>query len=105
MGLLRALLHELLSSHRYLIPVVLPNHWRDEYVCPTEYYQDFEWDIHNMRDIFHILRRQDGLRICLFVDGLDEYQGDNDGTYVDIAILFAKIASSSNIKICLSSRP
>jgi hypothetical protein len=48
---------------------------------------------------------QDDLRICLFIDGLDEYEGDRDGTFVDIAGLFAEIATSSNIKICLSSWP
>lgn len=58
-----------------------------------------------MRDAFQILRRQDGLRICLFIDGLDEYEGDSDGTYVDIVALFSEIATSPNIKICLSSRP
>jgi hypothetical protein len=94
MGLLRALLYEVLSSHRSLIPVVLPDLWRDEHVCPTEYYRDFQWDIHGMRDAFQLLRVQDDLRTCLFIDGLDEYEGNRDGTYTDFAALFAEITTS-----------
>jgi hypothetical protein len=54
---------------------------------------------------FELLRMQTQFRICLFIDGLDEYEGDRDGTYFDIVALFRDMASSSNIKICLSSRP
>jgi hypothetical protein len=58
-----------------------------------------------MKDAFRMLQKQDDLRICLFIDGLDEYEGDRDGSYVDILTLFAEIATSANIKICMSSRP
>lgn len=41
------------------------------------------------------------MKLCLFIDGLDEY----DGLEVDIARLFKGIALSSNVKVCVSSRP
>lgn len=41
------------------------------------------------------------LRLCLFIDGLDEYIGDEFVLVEDFKLLTA----SSNIKICTSSRP
>jgi hypothetical protein len=41
------------------------------------------------------------LKLCLFIDGLDEYEGDP----TDMADLFTDIVDSDNIKVCLSSRP
>ena len=104
-GLLRSLLHEILSQHRALIPIVLPELWRDEYTNPTEYFQEFHWTLDNMKAAFEVLSTQSHLRICLFIDGLDEYEGDRDGTHADIIALFKGLASSPNIKLCVSSRP
>lgn len=42
--------------------------------------------------------------ICLFIDGLDEYEGDHDHR-MELCQLFLKLAQSPHIKICLSSRP
>lgn len=41
------------------------------------------------------------LRMCIFIDGLDEYVGDGFVLVEDFKLLFA----SPNIKICTSSRP
>ena len=41
------------------------------------------------------------LKTCLLVNGLDEFEGD----YEEITSLFKMIAHSSNVKVCLSSRP
>ena len=43
----------------------------------------------------------DQLRLCFFIDGLDEYEGDSE----DIISLFRDIPRSPCLKICLSSRP
>jgi hypothetical protein len=40
-------------------------------------------------------------KICLFVDGLDEYDGD----HTEIADLFQTVVLSQDVKVCLSSRP
>ncbi|KAF8862788.1 hypothetical protein BDZ45DRAFT_723015 [Acephala macrosclerotiorum] len=51
---------------------------------------------------FKILRHSgDNLTFCVFIDGLDEY----DGEYSDIIELFVKISTFANVKACLSSRP
>ena len=41
------------------------------------------------------------MRLCIFIDGLDEY----DGLDADMAKLFSKAASSLGVKVCASSRP
>jgi len=40
------------------------------------------------------------MRFCLFIDGLDEYEGE----YQDIIDLLINILKFPNIKTCLSSR-
>lgn len=41
------------------------------------------------------------VKLCLFIDGLDEYEGDD----IDMARLFQPVAALPHIKICASSRP
>lgn len=40
-------------------------------------------------------------RLCLFVDGLDEFEGD----HALVCKLLSSLASLPHIKVCLSSRP
>lgn len=44
---------------------------------------------------------QSNVRFCFFIDGLDENNREQD----DIIRLLKRMASSGNIKICVSSRP
>ncbi len=104
-GLLRTLLYNVLSDHRKLIPIILPDQWKDEYTDPTEFYQRFQWDFGIMCEAFDLLRAQNGLRLCIFIDGLDEYEADTVGAHADVVALFKTMVTSSNIKICASSRP
>lgn len=41
------------------------------------------------------------LKLCLFIDELDEYEGDEN----EIAELFREISQLPNVKCCVSSRP
>jgi hypothetical protein len=43
----------------------------------------------------------DSLKLCLFIDGLDEYEGDEQ----EVAEFFGQASISDNVKICCSSRP
>lgn len=48
-----------------------------------------------------VMRQAQGLcRMCVFIDGLDEFGGDQDA----LITLIAKVQTSS-VKVCLSSRP
>jgi hypothetical protein len=52
-----------------------------------------------------VIRSQNHLRVCLFIDGLDEYENGSEGSYSDMVSLFKRLTESGNFKVCLSSRP
>ncbi|KAE8449252.1 hypothetical protein EG329_008419 [Mollisiaceae sp. DMI_Dod_QoI] len=112
-GLLRALLFEVLSQFPDLIPVVLPSVWGKTYsamIQKSNVYGE-RWPLQRLMTSFTALTRQTSisLKLCLFIDGLDEYGGDHPcedgGDHHQIAELFKNIAFSPFLKVCLSSRP
>ncbi|KAJ5703222.1 hypothetical protein N7488_010770 [Penicillium malachiteum] len=56
-----------------------------------------------LSEIFEQITQQNQLdnKFCFFVDGLDEYNGDES----DITQLMETLSRSENIKMCMSSRP
>lgn len=99
-GVLRSLLHEILREHPVLIPVAYPAAWR-------RYRESGLTDGFRMASnelqmgVSRVLSQQIfPLRVCLLIDGLDEYVGD----YVEIVKLFKDVSNSPNTKICVSSR-
>lgn len=115
-GLLRSLLFNILQSHRDLIPEVLPEAWAswstrataivsgimppDSLALPS---MPKTPTMAELKRAFRTLLRsvQRRVKLCFFIDGLDEYEGD----YLDIIELFQECAKSPAIKLCLSSRP
>lgn len=62
------------------------------------------WDVAKLKACFGRLAQERlGLKFCLFVDGLDEFEGSGDGE--DIVQVVNYLASSTHIKVCTSSRP
>jgi hypothetical protein len=63
------------------------------------------WCIRELNDAFNrvICQRQVPLKLCLLVDGLDEFDGEHE----QLCNLFKEVSSSNpnNTKFCLSSRP
>jgi hypothetical protein len=105
-GLLRALLFEILHQHPSLIAVVLPWAWAraySRYISGLPVVARESWSVSKSMKAFKTLTRQKStaLQLCLLIDGLDEFDGDHD----HLAQFFKEIATSDNIKICLSSRP
>jgi hypothetical protein len=102
-GLLRTLLYELLMESPDCIKVVAP--WRRRSLelgsKLLEPWTDAE--LLNVLDGFFQHTGKD-TRICLFVDGLDEFHG-TDETREDLIVLLENLARNDNVKICLSSRP
>ncbi|PON28044.1 hypothetical protein TGAM01_v203181 [Trichoderma gamsii] len=97
-GLFRALLHQILGQRPELIPIVCADRWNAPY-----YERSFPWTIKQLAEAFQRLGGLDNVRwrICLFIDGLDEY----DGEPTDVIDIIHKIGESDKIKICISSRP
>jgi hypothetical protein len=103
-GLLRALLFDILRQARHLIRVVFPDRWAVHREHPTKVvHAPMSWTLPRLIKAFdHLFRQANStLKFCLFVDGLDEYDGDS----FDIIDLFTRISKLSNVKLCLSSRP
>ena len=96
-GLLRFLLHAILDQVPDLIPTVLPKICRAAAVDARE-----EPSLLELKSgILRLTQQTDiPLRICLFVDGIDEFEEDN----IDLVSLFVCIPSTQ-CKGTFSSRP
>ncbi|KAI0123362.1 hypothetical protein BJ170DRAFT_687373 [Xylariales sp. AK1849] len=106
-GLLRYLLHQLLSSHRGLIPTAFPDLWQSLCRLTTKDRIKFrvEWIVSDLAQGFYLFLKNalPTIKVCIFVDGLDEFGGDHG----DIIGFFRDIAEGegkSRVKMCLSSR-
>lgn len=112
-GLLRAILYEVLKRNKDLLPVVFPLRWARHYLvepfCDRDSYRNINqagsevWSLPELMEGFNTLATQQlhQFRLCLFIDGLDEYEGD----HADIADTFCRIAKGLCLKMCVSSRP
>ncbi|PVH72462.1 hypothetical protein DL98DRAFT_365557, partial [Cadophora sp. DSE1049] len=109
-GFLRAILFKVLHQHPELMPIVLPWQWAKRYsrlasdksILADQIRDD--WSISKLKEAFAKLYEQRivKMKVCIFLDGLDEYEGDHEL----MAEFFHEITlSSPNIKICVSSRP
>lgn len=107
-GLLRAILYQILRQSPEFIPQAFPSQWEacgggnrganrgvpnSDFLTTMELLAAFE-------RISKQLASSD-VKYCLFIDGLDEYEGKPD----DIIQLVQLLKSSLQIKVCISSRP
>lgn len=107
-GLLRSLLFKILQRKKEAIKNVFPDEWETfERVMRTRpagsTIQDpaLHWTARQLRIALQLFfRLKLDTQTCIFIDGLDEYDGDPSDT-----IGLFKGISSPNVKICLSSRP
>ncbi|KAK3690314.1 hypothetical protein B0T22DRAFT_537020 [Podospora appendiculata] len=98
-GLLRALLHSLLSQCPQLVPSAFPELFNDLLAGKNP---EHSLTIAELQVALHMLiESSTGIKFCLFVDGLDEYSGD----HFDIVETFSKLALFPYVKIVISSRP
>ena len=97
-GMLRSLLHSVLTQYHDLIPAVFPTLYADGIPIsddePPSYIE--------LKGAFERLKIRSAtfLRICIFIDGADEFEGDHR----DMSTFLCSIASSA-IKVVVSSRP
>ncbi|KAH8759553.1 hypothetical protein F5882DRAFT_479407 [Hyaloscypha sp. PMI_1271] len=91
-GLFQSLLYQILKSAPDLITSVCQDRLDHEV-----------WEMEDLNDIFKQIARHPKLnaKFCFFVDGLDEYDGEEK----DIIKLLQALSISRHIKICASSRP
>jgi len=116
-GLLRALLYQVLQTDDSLAAILWPEVWAQSYINlvteSTELGEDDAagqvkagmptWSLSCLMKAFQTLARQQTvpLKVCFLIDGLDEFEGN----HYELADLLIEMAHNSNIKICVSSRP
>lgn len=95
-GLLRTILFQILLAHPELVKTVCLERF-------SSYRSLDSWTVNQLQDLFDRLASIEKLpaRIFIFVDGLDEYEGDP----TEIIGTVQRIASCTGIKVCCSSRP
>ena len=99
-GLCQSLLSQILRRCPELLPIVRAERWEDQSAYGTK---TDPWSLRELDVAFGILAQQTipSKRFCLFIDGLDEY----DGLPADVIRRIQLLSRSDNIKLCLSSRP
>lgn len=91
-GLFQSLLYQILRASPHLI----------QSVCERQLHHE-SWTKEELYETFRRTEQETRLtsKFCFFIDGLDEYEGDEG----DIAQLVEALSISGRIKICASSRP
>lgn len=100
-GLVRTLLHQCLKTRQDLIPAIMPRRWALYNLLGVDSVAP-EWTWQELKESFEILSSFHGkeFRLALFVDGLDEFDGDHK-----ILIKWVKHnIARRGIKLCVSSR-
>jgi len=63
---------------------------------------DIKWTVATLQSAFEkLIESATQRRLCLFIDGLDEYEGDHTA----MARFLTKLGKHEHVEICISSRP
>ncbi len=97
-GLLQSLLREVFGQCPEMVPVICPSRWKRHHDIGAT------WTRTELSEAFRTLGQQPlvNLKFCFFVDGVDEYDGED---YTHIIRILKDLSASPSVKICLSSRP
>ena len=108
LGLLRSLIFQILEQCPELTPLALPSEeevTRIQDLSPAD--ASTIWTVRRLAAMLMKLLAEGpffaNIRICLFIDGLDEFEGEHD----ELATLLkdATVECEQDLKICTSSRP
>jgi len=99
-GLFRTLLLQILSQCPEMIPRIVPKRWGENSLASLETWSRLEL-LEAFKRLASVTQLGEKVKICLFVDGLDEYDGDHE----ELAKLFHQLSKSPYLRLCLSSRP
>jgi len=99
-GLLRSILFDALAQRPSEIPEVFPKRWNRWLLFGND---SRPWTQTEIVEAFRrlVTRASDNFKLCLFIDGLDEFNGDHE----ELIDLFKQAIGLPNVKICVSSRP
>lgn len=99
-GLLRTLLAQIVETAPDLLPTIFPSRWEMLFHF-DEVFGD--WKEYELRHVMRLVATKLGehTKLCLFVDGLDEFDGDHS----ELISLFQDLLVNPAIKLCVASRP
>lgn len=108
-GLLRSLLYQVLRKCPEFIRLVFPGVWQS--LNPNDVERtgnvlletELPHDVHGLLNALKLtceLLTQSDRRLCFFIDGLDEYNGNT----LDVIELIRVLKALNHVKICVSSR-
>ena len=98
-GLLRSLIYQIVGKFPGLMPVLA----KSMGPSPHGFYQLPAWTEQRLRVTLQNLLSVglEQYRLCIFIDGLDEFHGN----YATLLDLISNLRRSTRVKFCLSSRP
>lgn len=105
-GLYRSLLFETLKQCPELLKEAFPRFWADTESWAPEW-KERNFVLSELKFAMNVIvenGRFPNHRFCFFIDGLDEFEGDSTDHW-ELAQMLQKWALSSEVKICVSSRP
>lgn len=99
-GIVRGLLHCVLSEAPDLIPIVFPAQWEE-----SMFNDKIHIEHHECQQGFSLLTSMNAHarnhKFAFFIDGLDEFDGNHSDL---VRQLFDWVTNSQNVKLCVSSR-
>ncbi|KAJ5267385.1 hypothetical protein N7478_010193 [Penicillium angulare] len=101
-GLYRSLLFETCRQMPSLIPLLFPEAWESSNLGVAPFHFDA---IRTVFDRFIKEASASSTHFCFFIDGLDEFQGDEVDHWRLSQDLQSWTAGTKNVKLCLSTRP
>ncbi|KAI9680269.1 MAG: hypothetical protein M1822_007268 [Bathelium mastoideum] len=106
-GLLRSLLYQILHKNNSLVSSAFPDRWEIFKLFGDDRYE-WRWAelVHALKTILSgttdsVINCNPAKKYCLFIDGLDEFDGDAS----DLLHLMLELESFPCVKLCVSSRP
>lgn len=101
-GLLQALLHQLLKQRPDIIPMVVPQTWESSCFLGPAKMDRTENKLRRMlNSVIKTLTTSCCSRVCLFIDRLNEFDGDPHQLLTQVK----QLADLPNARLCLASRP
>ncbi|RSL68627.1 hypothetical protein CEP54_002728 [Fusarium duplospermum] len=100
-GLLRTLLYQIVAQRPEILPNLIPKQWES---CCLFGQRPEHWSMQDLRGMLFQAAKlvTHDTKICLFVDGLDEFDGTHDEL---ISLIKSLIGDIRNVKVCVASRP
>lgn len=105
-GLLQNLLYEIFRQCPDLIKTTCTERWKTCGQNSSASESMTLWSLEELRETLKACVAKDDarLKLCFFIDGLDEYSG-NQEDQTRLCQTLKHLATSANVKLCLSSRP